>query len=188
VSPTAQPQRGEESVVVFAASLAAGPSIARAKARYDHFDFDEGPLSPSFDSQEVVTPGGALALTLGAHVGSRLIVGGALTIGVGVLPDRFTGERESYAALGIGPELALVPNRDGGVFAFARGGVGIDNALVWSAAAGAGYAFPLGTTTLLGLGLQLSGSYSRFGEDGDFGRYTYKDEILAPAIMARLML
>jgi hypothetical protein len=53
---------------------------------------------------------------------------------------------------------------------------------------GGGYALPLERTMLLGLGLELSGVYSRFGEDGDFGTYTYKDEILAPALVARLML
>jgi hypothetical protein len=188
VSAPAHAQRSGASVVGLAVSLAAGPSFARAKARYDPAEFIDGPAAPSFDSHSAVAPGGALTLTMGGHVGSRLLVGGAITIGLGVLPNRFAGDREVKGAFGVGPELVLLPSPRGGVFAFARGGVGVLNALAWSAAVGGGYALPLGKTMLVGLGLELSGVYSRFGEDGDFGTYTYKDEILAPALVARLML
>jgi hypothetical protein len=62
------------------------------------------------------------------------------------------------------------------------------NALAWSATVGGGYALPLGNRVLVGLGIELSGVYSRFGSEGDFSRLTYKDQILAPALVARLML
>lgn len=129
-----------------------------------------------------------MTLTLGGRLGTRLVVGGAITVGVGSLPNRFTGDEESHGTFALGPELALLPSPHGGVFAFARGGVGNLNALAWSAAVGGGYAFPLGKRVLMGLGLQLSDVYSRFGEDGDFGTYTYKDELMGPALVARIML
>jgi hypothetical protein len=185
VSDPAHSHRSGASLLGVAVSLAAGPSFARAKARYD---FGDGPNVPSFDSHSAVAPGGASTFTLGVHVGSRLLVGAAVTLGVGVFANRFTGDREVVGAMGVGPELALLPNPHGGVFAFARGGIGTLNARAWSAAIGGGYALPFERTKLVGLGLELSGVYSRWGEDGDFGTYTYKDEILAPALVARLML
>ena len=187
VSDPAHPQRSA-SVVGFAVSLAVGPAFARGKARYDSLDFYEERPGPSFDSHSTVAPGGALTFTLGGRVGSRLLVGGALMIGGALLPNRFTGETNGEGAFGVGPELALVPNPRGGVFAYARGGIGVLNALAWSAAMGGGYSFPLGKEGLVGLGIELSGVYSRFGEDGDAGTYTYKDEILTPALVARVML
>jgi hypothetical protein len=188
VSDPAHPHRSDASVVGLAVNLATGPSFARAKARYDPTDFDDEPNNPSFDAHSAVVPGGALTFTLGARLGSRLLVGAAITMGFGVLPNRFTGQKEVHAAFGVGPELALLPNPRGGVFAFARGGIGTLNALAWSAAVGGGYALPLGKKMLTGLGLELRGVYSRYKEDGDFGTYTYKDQILAPALVARVML
>ena len=129
-----------------------------------------------------------MTLTLGGRIGSRLLVGGAVMVGLDVLPNRFTGDKSLEGTLGVGPELALVPPSSGGVFAFARGGIGILNRRAWSVAVGGGYALPVRNKVLLGLGLELRGVYSRWGEDGDFGEYTYKDEILAPAFVARLML
>jgi hypothetical protein len=120
VSHPAHPHRSGASVVGLAVSLAAGPSFGRAKARYDSSDIAEGPAGPSFDSHSAVAPGGALTFTLGARLGSRLLVGAAITVGLVVLPNRFTGDREIQDALGVGPELALLPNLRGGVFAFAR--------------------------------------------------------------------
>lgn len=175
---------GGKSLVAFAASLAAGPYFARTKAREDLFDSS----TPSFRSQSAVVPGAALTLTLGGRVGTRLVVGGVMTLGVGSLPDRFSGDREIYSALSVGPELMLLPPPDGGPFGFARGGVGKLEGLAWSAAVGGGYAFPMGQKGLVGLGLQVNGTYSRFGEDGDSGNFIYKDEMVGPALVARIML
>ena len=187
VSDPARPQRSDASLVRLAVSVAAGPSFARGKARYDSSDLFGEPSAPSFDSHSTVAPGSALTFTLGGRVGSRLLVGGAIMIRLATLPNRFTGDTKAQSAFGVGPELALLPDPRGGVFAYARGGIGTLNAWAWSAAMGAGYALPLGKTALVGLGLELSGVYSRFEEDGDFGTYTYKDEILAPALLVRLM-
>jgi hypothetical protein len=186
VSDPAHRQHSGALVPGLAVSLAAGPAFARAKARYDPLGSDEG---PRFDSHSTVAPGAAFTFTFGGRVGSRLLVGGAITIGRVVLPDRFTGDTKIQGAFGVGPELALLPNPRGGVFAYARGGIGVlSTFLAWSAAVGGGYALPLGQRALVGLGIELSGVYSRRAEDGDFGTYTYKDEILAPALVARLML
>jgi hypothetical protein len=185
VSAPAHPQRSRALVRGLAVSLAAGPTFARAKARYESPAFGEG---PSFHSHSTVAPGAAVTLTLGGRVGSRLLVGGAVTISRVVFPSRFSGETKVQAAFGVGPELVLLPNPRGGVFAYARGGLGWLNALVWSAAAGGGYALPLGSRALVGLGIELSGAYSRFGREGEFSIRTWKDQILAPALVARLML
>ena len=186
VSPPAHPQRGGALVPGLAVSVAAGPAFARAKARYEPLDFDD---EPRVHSHGTVAPGAAFTLTLGGRVGSRLLVGGALTIRRAVLPNRFTGDTKTQGAFGGGPELALLPSPRGGVFAYARGGIGVlSTFLAWSAAVGGGYALPLGQRALMGLGIELSGVYSRRAEDGDFGTYTDKDEILAPALVARLML
>lgn len=184
--PSSSPAPQGKSPLVIAASLAAGPYLARSKARYDPSDFEGGePDGPSFDEQSGVAPGGTLTLTLGGQVGLRLLVGGALTIGASSMPNRFTGEEQRVRLVSVGPELALLPGAGGGAFAYARAGIGVLDALAWSAAVGGGYAFRVGESRSLGLGLQLSGHYSRHGEDGDHGTYTYKDELLAPALVAR---
>ena len=188
VSDPAQSPGSGASLVGIAVSLAAGPSFVRAKTRSDPLGLVDGPAGPSFDSYGGVAPAGAVTFTLGGRVCSRLLVGVAITVGLGVFPNRFTGDRELQDGFGVGPELALLPNPHGGVFAFARGGIGTFKARAWSAAVGGGYAFPLEKTMLVGLGLELSGVYSRWGEDGDYNTYTHKDEILAPALVARLML
>lgn len=190
-APAQSPGSGA-SPLAFGMSLAIGPSFTRAKARYDDWGlgtvYGEPAPAPSFDSHSALAPGGALTLTLGGRIGSRLLVGGAIMVSLDVLSNRFIDDKKLEGTLGVGPELALVPLPQGGVFAFARGGIGILKRRAWSAAVGGGYALPLPNKVLLGLGLELRGVYSRWGEDGDFGEYTYKDEILAPALVARLML
>jgi hypothetical protein len=184
-SEPAHPQRSGALVQGLAVSLAAGPTFARAKARYESPAFGEG---PSFHSHSTVAPGAAFTLTMGGRVRPRLLVGAAFTISRAALPNRFTGDTKVHTTLGVGAELALLPNPRGGVFAYARGGIGVLNALAWSAAVGGGYALPLGNRVLVGLGIELSGVYSRFGREGEFSIRTWKDQILAPALVARLML
>lgn len=188
-APSAARTPARKWPVVIDVSIAAGPSLARSKARYDPFEsfgLDEPPSSPSFDDHSAVSPGAALTLSVGGRLGSRLMLGGALALMATSMPNRFTGERSGVTRVSFGPELALRPAVGGGVFVFVRGGYGHLNHSAWSTTCGGGYAFHLGESEFLGLGLELSSVYSRFAEDGDHGTYTYKDKIVAPAVVARL--
>jgi hypothetical protein len=174
--------RAQASLPV-AAALGAGAYFGRGRSRYDDGDREN---MPSFDSHTGVGPGGWLALSVGGRLASRWRLSATLTLAVLAFPNRFTGEKERAGFASLGPELTFESMR-GGAFAYVR-----PELAWWSeraaivASVGGGYGWLVSEATTLGLGVQLSGLYSRGGEDADNGAYRYTDAFLAPSLILRV--
>lgn len=180
-----RPERRESaSSWAFDYALAAGYAHGRATADYRSFDDDLPPGEP--DRATGHAPAGALDLAVSARVRGGLLLGGFAQAGVTLVPNPFTGAPERTPFFVLGPRVAWAPAALGGLELRAGGGL----AYLWplsggaSAALGAGYPVAELSGGTVMLGVEASGVWVRSGEDGDHGRYTYRDRLLG----ARLVL
>ncbi len=166
-----------------AAAAGVGAYFGRGRSRYD--DDGDRENMPSFDAHSGVGPGGWFALSLGGRLAPRWRLSATLTVAMLAFPNRFTGEKERASFASLGPELTFESTRSG-VFAFARPELAWFRRPAIAASVGGGYAWLVSDVTSVGLGIQLSGLYSRGGEDADGGAYRYTDDFLAPSLMLRV--
>lgn len=164
-----------------AGAMGAGAYFGRRRTRYDD---DE--TKARFTGHTGVGPGGWLALSVGGKLSPRWRIGVTLAITELAFTSRFSGKNEHTELPSVGPELTFQPLRSG-VFAYVRPELAWFEGAAIMASVGGGYAWRVGPTTSLGLGVQLSGFYSRFVEEADnSGVYRYTDDFIAPSLVVRV--
>jgi hypothetical protein len=177
--------RESASPWAFDSALVAGAGHGRSTADYDS-DEDE----PSMGSRDRATnraPTAAIDLAVSAR-SSGLLLGGFARVGVAFGPNPFSGASEPAPFLLMGPRVALAPAALRGLELRAGGGLAYLFPLAVGVSATIGAGYPIGELAggTVMLGLEGSGVWTRAGEDGDHGRYTYRYRLLGANLVLGL--
>lgn len=171
---------------IFDGALVAGHGHGRAT--YSYRNFDEEPPSSDQGGETGPAPAGAIDLAIAARVSDGLLLGGYVRAGVTLTPNVFTGASEITPFHLVGPRVAWAPAALGGLELRADGGL----AYLWPLSVGGrvaiGAGYPVGELAggTLMLGIEGSGVWALSGEDGDHGRYTYRDRLLGAHLVLGL--
>jgi hypothetical protein len=182
-----RPEKAERtSPWVFEHALVAGYDHGRATA--DYRSFDDEPPPPEQDRATGHALTGAFDLAVSARVCDGLLLGGFARLGATLTPNPFTGASELTPLFVIGPRVAWAPAAFGGLELRAGGGFAYLAPLSGGGSATIGVGYPIGELGggAVMLGVEGSGVWGRGGEDGDNGRYTYRDRLLGAHLVLQL--
>lgn len=161
------------------AGLVGGYENVQLTVEYDPFDSEAPGVPTTSDSGTVRGASGALEFAALWRATRAVHFGPFARAGVARSGSHFSLEPTRRALLFVGPAIGWILGPTHAVEMQLRGGfVVLDRRLGGGFAAGMSFALMSFETGELRLGFEGSALWARDGEDADFGRYTYREQLV----------